>query len=125
MIGWYHRLNGHEFEQALGDSEGQGSLRAILRGVEKSRTRLSDGTTVTIIQVLCCGFFCTSVFIYLAALALATFLASGGIFHCGAWISSCGMGAQGEQSLPFSCSVACGILVCRPEIKFVSAAWQG
>ena len=26
MIGWHHRLNGHEFEQALGDSEGQGSL---------------------------------------------------------------------------------------------------
>ena len=26
MVGWHHRLNGHEFEQALGDSEGQGSL---------------------------------------------------------------------------------------------------
>ena len=26
MIGWHHRLNGHEFEQTLGDSEGQGSL---------------------------------------------------------------------------------------------------
>ena len=26
MIGWYHRLNGHEFEQTLEDSEGQGSL---------------------------------------------------------------------------------------------------
>ena len=26
MAGWYHRLNGHEFEQALGDSEGQRSL---------------------------------------------------------------------------------------------------
>ena len=26
MIGWHHRLNGHEFEQALGDGEGQGSL---------------------------------------------------------------------------------------------------
>ena len=26
MIGWHHRLNGHEFEQAPGDSEGQGSL---------------------------------------------------------------------------------------------------
>ena len=24
--GWHHRLNGHEFEQILGDSEGQGSL---------------------------------------------------------------------------------------------------
>ena len=26
LVGWYHRLNGHEFEQAPGDGEGQGSL---------------------------------------------------------------------------------------------------
>ena len=26
MIGWHHRLNGLEFEQALGDGEGQGNL---------------------------------------------------------------------------------------------------
>ena len=26
MVGWYHGLNGHEFELTLGDSEGQGSL---------------------------------------------------------------------------------------------------
>ena len=26
MVGWYHRLNGHEFEQTQGDSGGQGSL---------------------------------------------------------------------------------------------------
>ena len=26
MVGWYHQLNGHESEQALGDGEGQGSL---------------------------------------------------------------------------------------------------
>ena len=26
MVGRHHRLHGHEFEQALGDSEGQGSL---------------------------------------------------------------------------------------------------
>ena len=26
MVGWHHRLNGHEFEQARGDGEGQGSL---------------------------------------------------------------------------------------------------
>ena len=26
MIGWHHELKGHEFEQILGDSEGQGSL---------------------------------------------------------------------------------------------------
>ena len=26
MVGWYHRLDGHEYEQTPGDSEGQGSL---------------------------------------------------------------------------------------------------
>ena len=26
MVGWYHKLNGHEFEQTLGDTEGKGSL---------------------------------------------------------------------------------------------------
>ena len=26
MAGWHHQLNGHEFEQALGDGDGQGSL---------------------------------------------------------------------------------------------------
>ena len=26
MVGWHHRLNGHEFEQALGIGDGQGSL---------------------------------------------------------------------------------------------------
>ena len=25
MVGWHHRLYGHEFEQAMGDGEGQGS----------------------------------------------------------------------------------------------------
>ena len=26
MVGWHHGLDGHEFEQTLGDSTGQGSL---------------------------------------------------------------------------------------------------
>ena len=26
MVGWHHRFNGHEFEQALGVGDGQGSL---------------------------------------------------------------------------------------------------
>ena len=26
MVKWHHLLNGHEFEQALGDGEGQGRL---------------------------------------------------------------------------------------------------
>ena len=26
MVGWHHRLNGHEFEQAPNDGEGHGSV---------------------------------------------------------------------------------------------------
>ena len=42
MVGWYHQLNGHEFEQALGVGDGQGGRRAAVHGVTKSGTRLSN-----------------------------------------------------------------------------------
>ena len=35
MLGWHHQLNGHEFEQAPGDGEGQGSL-VCCRGYRQS-----------------------------------------------------------------------------------------
>ena len=39
MVGWYHRLHGHEFEQALGVGEGQGSLACCSpRGLKESDT---------------------------------------------------------------------------------------
>ena len=31
MVGWYHRLKGHEFEQTLEDGEECGSLRAAVQ----------------------------------------------------------------------------------------------
>ena len=45
MVGWHHRLNGHAFEQAPGDGEGQGSLLCCSHGVTKSQTRLSDSNS--------------------------------------------------------------------------------
>ena len=42
MVGWHHRLDGHEFEQASGDSEGQGAWRAVVHGVTECQTQLSD-----------------------------------------------------------------------------------
>ena len=38
MIGWHHQLNGHEFEQALGVGDEQGSLAAAVHGVTESET---------------------------------------------------------------------------------------
>ena len=36
MVGWHHRLNEHEFEQTLGDGEGQASLVCAVHGVMKT-----------------------------------------------------------------------------------------
>ena len=36
MVGWHHQLDGHEFEQAPGVGDGQGSLGATVHGVTKS-----------------------------------------------------------------------------------------
>ena len=35
MDGWHHQLNGQEFEQALGDGEGQGSLACYSPWIRK------------------------------------------------------------------------------------------
>ena len=35
IVGWHHQLNGHEFDQPLRESEGQGSLVAVLAAVHE------------------------------------------------------------------------------------------
>ena len=43
-LGWHPRLDGHEFEQALGVGDGQGSPCYIVHRVAKSQIRLSGWT---------------------------------------------------------------------------------
>ena len=38
MVRQLHQLNGHEFEQTLGDGKGQGSLAAAVHGVAELDT---------------------------------------------------------------------------------------
>ena len=38
MVGWYHRFNGQEFEQAPGDIEGQEAWHAAVHSVTESDT---------------------------------------------------------------------------------------
>ena len=45
MVGWHHRLNGHEFEQTLGDNKDREAWCVKDHGLTRSWTRLSDGTT--------------------------------------------------------------------------------
>ena len=42
MVGWHHRLDGHEFGWTPGVGDGQGGLVCCGHGVAKSQTRLSD-----------------------------------------------------------------------------------
>ena len=42
MAGWHHGLNGLEFEQTLGDREGQGSLMCCSPWGSKKSEQLSD-----------------------------------------------------------------------------------
>ena len=48
MVGWYHQLNGHEFDHTLGDGERTGKLGMLQYGVAKSWIRLCDWTTVNL-----------------------------------------------------------------------------
>ena len=41
MVGWHHRLNGHEFEWTLGVGDGQGAWHAAVHGVTQTWTRLN------------------------------------------------------------------------------------
>ena len=45
MLGWHHQLNGHEFEQTPGDSEGWEAWNVAVHGVAKSQKWLSNWTT--------------------------------------------------------------------------------
>ena len=53
MVEWHHRLDGHEFEQTLEDSEGQGSLACCSPwGHRESDTPEQPATTVTLFALL-------------------------------------------------------------------------
>ena len=38
MLGWHDQVDGHEFQQTQGDSEGQGSLVCCTRSKESDMT---------------------------------------------------------------------------------------
>ena len=60
MVGWHHRLNGHEFQQALGDGEGQGCLTCCSPwGLKESDTTewLNNATTK---DPTWCNWVCTA-----------------------------------------------------------------
>ena len=55
MVGWHHHLDGQEFEQTLGDSEGQGSLayRSLWDHKESDMTeRLNNNNKLSLSEVI-------------------------------------------------------------------------
>ena len=50
MVGWHHRLGGHEFEQVPGDGDQQGSLGCCSPWGRRSQTRLSNWTDWAVVQ---------------------------------------------------------------------------
>ena len=56
MVGWHHRLNGHEFEQAPGVGDGQGGLACCSSWgcKESDMTEQLNGTELNRYWVFCC-----------------------------------------------------------------------
>ena len=56
IVGWHHQLSGHEFEQTLGDNEGQGSLVGCsLWGRKESGTTERLNIKVLVSCQFCCS----------------------------------------------------------------------
>ena len=56
MAGWQHQLNGREFEQAPGISEGQEAWHAAVHGVTKrdrKSTRLNSSDCLSVLILFC------------------------------------------------------------------------
>ena len=88
MVGWHHQLNGYEFGQTLGDSEGQGSLACCSpRGCKASDTteQLNNKTTLTVQ-----GYFYKEGGRYESLRANHT--------EAGVWANSISIGEQGNNS---------------------------
>ena len=57
MVGWHHRLDGHEFEQTPGDGDGQGGLASCspcVRGELDTTERLNNNIHIFSYHFPCC-----------------------------------------------------------------------
>ena len=59
MVGWHHRLNGYEFEQALGDGEEQRSLACCSRWGHKELDSIEQLNNMCHTEVLAFGYCLT------------------------------------------------------------------
>ena len=60
IVGWHHRLNGHEFKQALGDGEGQGGLVGCSRrGCKELDMTEQLNKSLSCVQLICDPMDCS------------------------------------------------------------------
>ena len=57
MVGWYYQLNRHEFEETLGDSEGQGSLACCSSWSHEELEKIDQLNTTTQTDIYINTFF--------------------------------------------------------------------
>ena len=64
MVGWHHRLDGHEFEGALGDVDGQGSLACCSPwgGKESNMSATEPNLYICVCVYI---YICVCVYIYI------------------------------------------------------------
>ena len=65
MVGWHHQLNGHEFEQILRNSEGQGSLVCCSPWSHKESDTATEQPQITHIRYM--EFPCINGFFFFIA----------------------------------------------------------
>ena len=55
MVGWHHQFNGHEFEQAPEDGEGQGSLACCgpWSRIESNTAELLNNNPISLFDSTC------------------------------------------------------------------------
>ena len=64
MVEWYHRLNGHEFEQTSGDSEEQRNLRCYSPwGSQKVRSNLATDQYNIVKIIIAVNFYFNNIVI--------------------------------------------------------------
>ena len=115
MVGWHYWLNGHGFGWTLAVGDGQESWCAVVHGVAKSRTQLSDWTDLakgvgrstlkaSDFPTLEFFFFCK---LFLLYLSMSIFPVSFHVWKCESESVSCSivshsLGPHGLCSLPHS-----------------------
>ena len=144
MVGWHHRLNGHEFEHILGDGEGQGSLACYSPWGHKesdttqppsmhTRIQTEIGVTPREVMSLPCPLSCSLNSLYLRDLikSLSLLLFSHSVMSS-SFVAPWTIACQGPLSMGFSMQVYWSWLPCpspgdlpNPGIEPVAPALAG